>query len=189
MSFIGIYNAHFKKTGSKLKEIKAQIELGKARAHLIEENLYLKGKKMKKVLIVYYSLGGNTKEAAEAVAEGIRKGGAEPIMKMSLNANVEDFLNCDGLVVGSPDYFSYMAGGLKDFFDRTYYPTKGKVNGKPYVAFVTCGGGGKAIKSVEEMCQKFNLKKIAEPLIIQGKPDKRDNDKLNELGQNFASKL
>lgn len=144
---------------------------------------------MKKILIVYYSLSGNTKAAAEAVAEGIRDGGAEPIVKMALKANVEDFFNCDGLVVGSPDYFSYMAGGLKDFFDRTYYPTKGKVNDKPYVAFITCGGGGEAIKSVEEMCRKFTLKKAAEPLIIQGKPDKKDNDKLKVFGQTFASKL
>lgn len=144
---------------------------------------------MKKVLIVYYSLSGNTKLAAEAVAEGIREGEAEPILKTGLEARIEDILNCDGLVVGSPDYFSYMAGGLKDFFDRTYYPTQGKVNDKPYVVFITCGGGGKAIKSVVEMCEKFKLKKMAEPLIIQGKPDETAKEKLKALGKNFASKL
>ena len=144
---------------------------------------------MKKVLIVYYSLGGNTKAATKAVAAGIRKGGADAIVKTGLDANVEDFLNCDGLVVGSPAYFSYMAGGLKDFFDRTYYPTKGKVNDIPYVAFITCSGGGEAIKSIEEMCENFNLKKMAEPLIIQEKPDKIAKDKLQIFGKTFASKL
>jgi len=29
---------------------------------------------------------------------------------------------------GTPDYFSYMAGMLKDFFDRTFYPTQGRVD-------------------------------------------------------------
>ncbi len=144
---------------------------------------------MKKVLIVYYSLGGNTKAAAEAIAEGVREGGAEPVLKIGLEAGIDDLLNCDGLVVGSPDYFSYMAGGLKDFFDRTYHPAQGKVNDKPYVAFVTCGGGGKAIKSVEEMCKKFKLKKIVESLIIQRKPDEVAIEKLKSLGKNFASKL
>lgn len=28
-----------------------------------------------------------------------------------------------------------MGGGLKDFFDRTFYPTQGQVTEKPYVAF------------------------------------------------------
>ena len=144
---------------------------------------------MKKVLIVYYSLGGNTKLAAEAVAEGIRESGAEPILKTGLEAGIEDLLNCDGLVVGSPDYFSYMAGGLKDFFDRTYYPTKEKVDDKPYVAFLTCGGGGKAIKSVEEMCKRFKLRKMSEPLIIKGEPEATAKEKLKALGRTFASKL
>ena len=44
-----------------------------------------------------------------------------------------------------------MAGALKDFFDRTYYPSKGKVSGKPYVCFVSHGGGGKAVASMEKM--------------------------------------
>ena len=147
---------------------------------------------MKKILVVYYSLGGTTKAAAEAVAEGIREGGAEPLVKTGLEAGIENLLNCDGLVIGSPDYFHYMAGGLKDFFDRTYYPSKGKVNDKPYIAFVTCGGGGKAIESVEEMCQRFKLKKVDEPIIIRGKPgeapDEATNEKLNGFGRNFALK-
>jgi len=144
---------------------------------------------MGKVLIVYYSLGGNTKAAAEAIAEGVRESGADPVVKTGLEAGIEDLLNCDGLVVGSPDYFSYMAGGLKDFFDRTYYPAQGKIDNKPYAAFVTCGGGGKAIKSVEEMCEKFKLKKMAESLIIQRKPDEAAVEKLKAFGKDFVSKL
>lgn len=143
---------------------------------------------MKKVLIVYYSLGGNTKMVAEAVAKGVRESGAESILKTGLEAGIKDLLDCDGLIIGSPDYFSYMAGGLKDFFDRTFYPSKGKVKGKPYVAFLTHGGGGKAIDSIEEMCKKFELKKIAEPVLVQGKPDKDEIEKLKEFGRSFASK-
>src|SRR5208337_4123419 len=100
------------------------------------------------VLIVYHSLTGNTRAAAEAVAEGVRDVvGAEAKVMEALKAGPEDLLDCAVLAVGTPDYFSYMAGGLKDFFDRTFYPTKGQVTEKPYVAFVTCGGGGKAITS------------------------------------------
>ncbi len=33
-------------------------------------------------------------------------------------ATVEDPISCDAVAFGSPNYFGYMAGLLKDFFDR-----------------------------------------------------------------------
>ena len=76
---------------------------------------------MAKVLVVYHSLGGNTKKMAEAVAEGARGvDGTEVTVRTGLEAGIDDLLGCDAVALGSPDYFSYMAGGLKDFLDRTY---------------------------------------------------------------------
>ena len=77
---------------------------------------------MAKVLIVFHSQSGNTKAAADAVAQGAKDiSGTEVIVKEALQATTEDLLSCNAIAVGTPDYFSYMAGGLKDFFDRTYY--------------------------------------------------------------------
>ncbi|MGC8805240.1 MAG: flavodoxin family protein, partial [Candidatus Ratteibacteria bacterium] len=137
---------------------------------------------MVKILVVYYSLGGNTKVAAEEVAEGCRECGAEVVLKTGTEADEKDLINCDGIVIGSPDYFSYMAGGLKDFFDRTFYRVQGKVTGKPCVMFVTHGGGGKAVNSLESMCKWFKFKKVAEPVLIKNSPSPSDKNKLRELG-------
>jgi multimeric flavodoxin WrbA len=143
---------------------------------------------MAKVLIVYYSLGGNTEAAAKAVEKGAREvPGTQVILKNALEANVDDLIECDALAVGTPDYFSYMAGGLKDFFDRTFYPTQGKVTDKPCVAFVTCGGGGKAIESVKVMCKRFKFKEISEPVLVKGKPDSEAETKLAEAGRKLAT--
>ncbi|MFN4227916.1 MAG: flavodoxin family protein [Candidatus Ratteibacteria bacterium] len=144
---------------------------------------------MKKVLVVYYTLGGNTEKAAEFIKKGIESEGVEVVMKKGVDATCEDLLNCDGLVIGSPDYFSYMAGGLKDFFDRTYYPSKGKVEGKPYFAFLTHGGGGKAIESIEKIAATFKFKKVIEPILIKNAPSKKDGEKLFEAGKEFARKI
>ena len=144
---------------------------------------------MKRILVVYYSLGGNTKSAAEAVAKGCEESGAQVVLKEGLKATEKDLLDCDGLAVGTPDYFSYMAGGLKDFFDRTFYPTQGQVTDKPYVAFVTHGGGGKALASVESTCASFKFKKAAEPVIVKGKPDASASAKLVELGKKLVQSL
>ncbi|MCS7180001.1 MAG: flavodoxin, partial [bacterium] len=76
--------------------------------------------------------------------------------------------------------------GLKDFFDRTYYPSRGKVEGKPYFAFITHGGGGKAIDSIEKIAGSFKFKKVMEPILIKNAPSKEDGEKLKEAGKKFA---
>lgn len=142
---------------------------------------------MTKILIVYHSLGGNTEAAAQAVKKGLESvEGIEIVMKKGFEADIDDLLSCEGVIFGSGDYFSYMAGALKDFFDRTFYPSRGKVEGKPYFAFLTHGGGGKAIESIEKIAQSFNFKKVMDPILIKGKPDKEMEGKLFEAGKKFA---
>ena len=142
---------------------------------------------MAKVLIVYHSLGGNTKAAAEAVAEGVKAGGAEAVLKEGLKAGPEDLLACDAIAAGTPDYFSYMAGGLKDFFDRSLYPTQGQVTDKPCGIFVTHGGGGKAVESMQSICASFKFKVIADPVLVKNRPDEAASGQLKTLGRALAA--
>jgi flavorubredoxin len=142
---------------------------------------------MAKVLIVYCSMSGNTKAAAEAVAEGARAAGAEVAVKDGLEAQPKDLLGCDALALGSYDAFSYMGGRLKDFLDRAFYPTQNQVANKPYAAFLTHGGGGKAIGSIESVAQSFKLKKAAEPVLVKGRPEGRAVADLKALGAKLAA--
>lgn len=145
---------------------------------------------MAKILIVYCSLGGNTEKAAKAIEKGAKDvPGTQVILKNALEATIDDLINCDGLAIGTPDYFSYMAGGLKDFFDRTYYQAQGKVTDKPCIVFMTHGGGGKAIESVEAMCERFKFKELIKPLLIKGKPDNKAEKQLKEAGRKLANIL
>ncbi|MGA1871300.1 MAG: flavodoxin domain-containing protein [bacterium] len=141
----------------------------------------------KKVLIVYNSLSGNTKAAAEAFAEGIKEvNGATVVLKNCYNTTADDIMNCDAVALGSYDAFSYMGGGLKDFFDRIYYSTKEKIRNKPYVAFLTHGGGGKAIDSIIALANKLGLKEAANPLLSKGKPDREKIEELRKAGSLLA---
>ena len=142
---------------------------------------------MSAVLVVYHSQSGNTKAAAESLAKGARSvEGTEVVIKEALKADAKDLLECDGVALGTPDYFSYMAGGLKDFFDRTFYPTQGEVTNKPCVIFVTHGGGGKAVDSVKSIAASFKLKEIAEPVLVGGRPDNDSEEKLAAAGKALA---
>jgi len=139
------------------------------------------------VLVVYHSQGGNTRAAAEAVARGAESvEGVKAVLKEGLKATQEDLLSCDALAVGTPDYFSYMAGGLKDFFDRVFYPTQGQVTDKPCGIFVTHGGGGKAVESVKSVCGSFKFKVIADPVLVKNAPDGEAKEALAALGKSLA---
>ena len=142
---------------------------------------------MAKVLVVYCSMSGNTKAAAEVVASGAKGAGSRVTLKTATEAQPKDLLECDAVALGSYDAFSYMGGGLKDFFDRAFYPTQGQVTDKPYAAFVTHGGGGKAIQSIESIAQSFKLKKIAGAVLIKGKPEGQAIADLKELGAKLAA--
>ncbi|NQU42231.1 FprA family A-type flavoprotein [bacterium] len=141
----------------------------------------------KTVLVVYHSQSGNTEAAAQAVASGVRSvEDVEPVVKRACDADADDLRTCDAVCLGTPDYFSYMAGMLKDFFDRTFYPTQGQVDDKPCGIFVTHGGGGKASESMEKICQSFRFKRVVPTVLVQGKPDARAEAQLRELGVALA---
>jgi len=144
---------------------------------------------MAKVLVVYHTQTGNTEKLAFAVKEGIESCGIYVILKKVSEAGLEDLLSSDGYCFGTPDYFSYMAGTLKDFFDRTYYPSEGKIANRSYVCFVSHGGGGKAVSSLEKMAERFKLKQVAKPLLVEGKPGKEDLEKAKELGKKLAKTI
>jgi multimeric flavodoxin WrbA len=81
---------------------------------------------MTKILIVYHSQGGNTQKMAEAVAEGAKEvKEVEVTLKKAFDIAEEDLIDCDGLVIGSPEYFGTMSGVVKDLFDRTYEKLRG----------------------------------------------------------------
>jgi len=142
---------------------------------------------MGEVLVVFHSQGGNTRAAAEAVAQGAKDvPGTEVVVKEALEADEPDLLGCGALAVGTPDYFSYMAGGLKDFFDRTYYPTQGSVTDKLCGIFVTHGGGGRAVDSVKSVCGSFKFKLVGEPVLVKNAPDAGARAELAALGKALA---
>ncbi len=146
---------------------------------------------MTKILIVYHSQTGNTEKMARAVAEGVSSiEGAEAVLKKAADASLEDLLDSDGLAIGTPENFGYMSGAVKDFFDRTFYPSEGRVFRKPYVVFVSAGNDGTAaLTSIERIALGYQFKKVYNPVIARASEDGVTNDILascRELGQTIA---
>jgi multimeric flavodoxin WrbA len=147
--------------------------------------------KMVKVLILYYSRSGNVEALARAVAEGVEKAkDAKAELKRVDYATVEDLLSCDAVAFGSPNYFGYMAGLMKDFFDRAW-SVREKIVGKLAAAF-TCGGSSSdsALLSIERIFPAFKMEKAAEGVVWglreKGPPFEKDLSELKKLGETLA---
>ncbi len=98
-----------------------------------------------KILVLYFSKGGNTRTLAQAVADGVDgTDGAQSVLKTCEEVTKEDFLEAGGVVAGSPVYFGGMAAELKQIFDG-FVSTRRKMEGKVGAAFTTSGDatGGK----------------------------------------------
>ena len=143
------------------------------------------------ILVIYHSQAGHTQKMAQSVARGARCiKGVTVVLKRAAEANLEDLLECDGLAIGSPEYFGYMAGMVKDFFDRTYNEARGgkEVFKKPYVLFISAGNDGTgALSNIERICTGYQFKKVYDPIVARGEIDRETILKCEELGKTIAA--
>jgi multimeric flavodoxin WrbA len=123
---------------------------------------------MKTLLIVFHSLTGGTRQMAEATARGARTEAGVVVRLLSAGqANGDDVLAADGYVFAAPENLAALAGRMKDFFDRTYYPVLERVNGRPYATLICAGSDGmNAVRQILRIATGWRLRAIAEPIII-----------------------
>ncbi|MCJ7605562.1 MAG: flavodoxin domain-containing protein [Dehalococcoidales bacterium] len=142
---------------------------------------------MKNILVIYHSQTGNTGKMAEAVAEGAIAAGADVSLKKAVDAGVDDLLGCDAVIIGTPNYFSYMAGMVKDFFDRVWFTVREKMEGKPYACFGSYGGGGTpAIESVEKICEGLKMNRVSDCVHTTREPSDEVLAECKALGRKIA---
>jgi len=123
---------------------------------------------MVKILIVYDSKTGNTEQMAYAIAEGAKQvEGVEVTVKRVDNTKLEDLLNADGIIIGSPTYYGQMSAKIKDLIDRTV-EIHGKLEGKVGAAFTSSGGIG---TGAETTLLSIIQAMLIHGMIIQGRSD------------------
>jgi len=147
---------------------------------------------MKRILIVYHSQqSGNTAKMAELVAQGCRQVEGIEVELVNVNeARVEMAAaeQADAYALGSPNYYSYVAGGLKQFFDDIHIAQGAgrSVGGKPYVAFCTHGGGGSINAVIEKLASAMKLRKVAGSVTARLAPEGQAADDSVALGRALA---
>lgn len=123
---------------------------------------------MKALLIVYHSLTGGTRQMAQAAAQGAA--GEEGVLASLLaaaEAGPDDLLRADGYIFAAPENLAAMAGLMKDFFDRSYYPVLERIAGRPYATLICAGSDGEnAARQIARIATGWRLRPVADPFII-----------------------
>ena len=124
---------------------------------------------MKRLLIVYHSMTGAAEQLAAAAAAGA---GDEPDVETQLvraaSAGVHDVLSAHGYLFATPENLATMAGLMKDFFDRVYYPVIDRVNGRPYATIIAAGTDGTgAARQVQRIATGLRLREVAPALVVR----------------------
>jgi len=149
----------------------------------------------KKILIVYYSETGNTKKMAELIAEGVKEEQVEVVVRDADSVKAKEFLNYDGIIIGSPTYYGLPAYQIKKLLDESvqfHGSLEGKVGGA-FASSANIGGGNETtIMAIIQamLIHGMIVKGTSEgdhygPVSI-GKPDKRVERQCKDYGRMVA---
>lgn len=126
------------------------------------------------MLAVWWSNTGGAEQLAAAAVRGARDAAAQAGESDRLDAVASrcDRISpamlerADALLFATPECLGSMAGPMKAFFDRCYYPALGALAGRPYGLLVCAGSDGHgAIRQLERIATGWRLRRVAEPVL------------------------
>ena len=118
------------------------------------------------LLIVYHSRTGGSRQMAEAAAAAAREE-ASATLKTADQTTPEDLLAASGYIFCAPENLAAIAGVMKEFFDRCYYPVLGRIEGRPYAQMVCAGSDGEnAVRQIARIATGWRLKEVQPPIIV-----------------------
>ncbi len=99
---------------------------------------------MAKILVAYYSVSGHTRKMAELIVEGIKKEETiDVVLKNVEELKVDELLEYQCIIIGSPVYYGSMAAPIKKLFDdsvKFHAKLDGRIGGA-FASSANIGGG------------------------------------------------
>lgn len=147
----------------------------------------------KKLLIIAHTPSVNTQQMFEAVLKGASHAdidNVEVLTRAPLETQPEDIIAADAIILGTTENFGYMAGLVKDVFDRCFYPCLEHTEGMPFAFYVRAGLDGTGTrKAIESITHGLRWKLVQEPLICKGDFQPDFIEQCEELGLSIAASL
>ncbi|NIP66605.1 hypothetical protein GWN63_00690 [Candidatus Bathyarchaeota archaeon] len=145
----------------------------------------------KQLLILYYTGTGNTREMAEEIGKGAEQPGIKVEIRKVEECRLQDLAGADGIVIGSPTYFSNVAWQVKRFIDESIslYRKDHRLQGKVGGCFTSSGThrDGKDCIRMLELAFGFHHKMKLMPGIIRTSSDKAEE--VSKICQQYGKKI
>ena len=145
------------------------------------------------LLIVGHVPSPNTQRLRDSVEDGARSLDSREIAVLALSpfdTMPDDVKAASALVLGTTENLGYMSGGLKDFFDRCYYPCLEETRALPYALYIRAGLDGTGTRrAVESIAGGLRWRAVNEPLLLKGEWQDTFADEARELGMFMAAGL
>ena len=146
--------------------------------------------KNKQLLIIYYSQTGNTKKMAEFIAKGAQGQGITIKMKSVEDCKLNDLVDTDGIIIGSPTYFSNVAWQIKKLIDESIDLYEEHQLGKKIGGCFTSAGTHRDSKGCIKMMEiafGFHHKIKMMPGIVSTSDDKEEE--ISKTCQQYGMKI
>ncbi|RUR40948.1 flavodoxin family protein [Vreelandella populi] len=147
----------------------------------------------KKLLIIAHAPSENTQKMWKAVMDGASNSDIENVQVQSLpplQTQPEDIIAADAIILGTTENLGYMAGLMKDVFDRCYYPCLDKTEGLPFAFYIRAGHDGTGTRrAIESITKGLRWRLVQDPLICRGDFQAAFLDHCEELGLAMAASL
>ncbi|MBE0463089.1 flavodoxin family protein [Halomonas colorata] len=147
----------------------------------------------KKLLIIAHAPSENTQKMLEAVINGATNPDVENVQVRSLTpleTQPDDINAASAIILGTTENLGYMAGLMKDVFDRCYYPCLDKTEGLPFAFYVRAGHDGTGTqRAIESITKGLRWRLVQDPFICRGDFQAGFIDQCEELGLAMAASL
>lgn len=146
---------------------------------------------MIRIIIVFASMTGNTEEMADAIAEGLKEAGIEPVVKNVIDTNAEEITHYDGILLGS---YTWGDGDLADDFLDFYEEMDDiQLDGKKAAVFGSCDSSyseyGAAVDTLVTKLKELGAEVTLDGLKIELSPSKDDKALCRQFGKQFVQSL
>jgi len=149
--------------------------------------------KTKKLVVVSHAPSENTQRLLDAVLKGANN---EDISDVKVNyispldTRPEDIKTAQAIIIGTTENLGYMAGLIKDVFDRCYNECLDHTQGMPYTFYVRAGLDGTGTRrAIESIATGMRWLLVQEPLICKGAFDEEFVIQCENLGLTMAASL
>jgi multimeric flavodoxin WrbA len=150
-------------------------------------------RKSKKLVVISHAPSENTRRMLEAVLKGANHPDVANVdvrYIAPLDTRSEDIKSAQAVIIGTTENLGYMAGLIKDVFDRCYYECLDHTQGLPFTFYIRAGNDGTGTKrAIESITTGLRWRLVQEPLICKGDFTEEFIAQCEDLGMTLSASL